>query len=685
MKARQLLFLGVILFFGLSDINAQTIRGQRDAGSFPANERNGEFNPFSEGVDSIGIEPSDSTRGDLIAQNTDTINFVKVVRRFDLNLEQYAPILSLDSVHLYQPAMQSHEPSINLGNNGLPILPLTKQFNYQSELDLGFNHYDAYLYHDEDVNYYRAQRPLTRLFYVTGAERENNFEFEHTQNWGRGLNLGVQYERLVSEGFYFNQEIDHRNLAAHVWYQGPKKHFNSMIHYISNRYNNGANGGLDTLNVNGELIQFPDYYGLEDFDQRGNIPVLLPTAEQRLEANRLHWQNSYDFGKNIKVKINDSINDTQIIPRFRVQHRLAISNSRHQFRSDSLETEFFNNTFLEDTLTTRDSLFYRNLSNEIRIKWLGNKLGDSSTLVRQNFLADAYARFSLIDIEQKFGEEDSFTDLVVGGSFRSNPLDSSAIIYKAEGAFHLADYRQGDYFARGEAGFDFNVTGRLVGFLELTNQAQPYTANNFIQSHYFFDNDFDKLNTRVIGGYYQNDAIDFNGRVRFANSSNILFFDENRQPQLSGDAVSYLLVNANKRFQVGKFNLDLSGYYQTTSDEQAIRLPEVIGSGDLYYKGPLFKNKVVGKIGFNGLYTSEYLLNGYDPSLDQFYNQSFLTDYANNPQVGFFSNFQLSRARIFLRLDNMLSLIEDQPILQVATLPQHDFAFRAGINWVFVN
>lgn len=684
MRISKTCILFLFLLIGFQQAQSQLIRDPSDATRSDPNQRNNEFNPFSEGVDSLEGGVGSDQLGDLIAQNTDTINFIKVVRRFDLNLEQYAPTLSLDSVHIYQPAWRSQEPTINLGNNGLPIQSLTEQLNYRSEFDLGQNNYNRYTYGDQDVNYYRAQRPFTRLFYATGSARENNFEFEHTQNWGRGLNLGIQYERLVSDGFHFNQEVDHRNLAAHTWYQGPKKHFNSMVHLVSNKFSVGANGGLGSIEIDNETVSFPDFYQFADFDQRDNIPVQLETGNQRKSETSFNWQNSYDFGKNIKIKINDSISDTQIIPRFRVQHTLNVKNSLQEFRSDSLESVFFAQTFVADSLTTSDSLTYRNISNEFRIKWLGNKLGDSSTLIRQNFLADAYARFSIIDIDQKFNEEDSFTDLVLGGSFRSNPLDSSTIIYKAEGAFHLSDYRQGDFFIRGEAGFDLNFTGRLIGFIELTNQAQPFTANRFVQSHFLFNNDFNKLNSRIIGGSYQNDALKFNANLRFSNASNVLFYDQNRQPQVSDDAVSYLLANASKRFQLGKFSLDFNGYYQTTSDDDAIRVPDVIGQGEVYYKGPLFKNKVIGKIGFNGYYTSVYDLSSYDPSLDQFFNQDDL-DFSNNPQFGFFSGFQLSRARIFLRFDNLTDFVFDEPILQAATLPQHDLAFRAGINWVFVN
>lgn len=640
----------------------------------PSRPASDEYNPFSEGTDSLDNEEADST-GQIIYQNTDTINFVKVVREYNLNLEPSAPKFSLDDVHQYQPVMRTEEPSRNLGNNGLPIYQLTYFPTYTNELNMGLNNDHYYLISDEDVKYYQTQRPFTKLFYVTGSERENKFSIEHSQNWGRGLNVGASYESLVSDGFYENQEIDHKNLTAHAWYRSKNKKLNILAHYINNKYNIGANGGIDVSE---------NVYENEDFDSRTNIPVAMPAASKRYFGKNAYLQSSYDLGQSFRVEINDSISDTQLVPRFRFQHTFKYKDHFDNFQSNSLESDFFETTYIADTLSTMDSLETTTFFNEFRLKWLGNKLVDS-TLVRQNFLADAYAQLSNTDISMIQNYDDQITDIVLGGSFRSNPLDSAKILYKLAGEYHLVDYRQGDYFLRGEAGFNFdNIAGRLIGFIELSNQEQIYTANHFQQSHYRFDNNFDKLNARTIGGEYYNPIIKAKLKARFVNATNILYYNSDRQPLIDGDATSYLLLNANKLFQFNRFYLNTSVFYQTTSDDTTIRRPELLANGDIFYKGPLFKNNVIGKIGFNARWSSDFEFDDYDPSLDQFYDQNTFT-YSNNPEIGFFTNFSLSRARVFLRLDNLTSFLYDQPIIQAHNYPQHDFAFRAGINWVFVN
>lgn len=629
--------------------------------------------------DSIDFEAPDTTGG-LIKQNTDTINFVKVVREFNLNLERSIPAFSLDDVHQYQPVFKSKQPSQNLGANGTPIYNLTFQPTYFSDINWGMNTHNAYLNDNEDVRYYRAERPFTKLYYVTGARRENKFAIEHTQNWGRGLNIGANYESLVTQGFYANQDINVKNLDAHVWFQSKNKKLNTLFHYINNKFINGMNGGI-VPNIN--------YFEFSDFNNRQSIPTKLSDAKKLYKQNIFHLQTSYDLGQALSVKINDTISDTQLVPRFRFQHRLESNQQTHNFYSDELNLftqEYFEKTYIDDTLNTSDLAKTKQLSNEFRLKWLGNKLGVDSTLVRQNFLGDAYSRFSNYDVKMLNDYKQTFTDLIVGGSLRSNPLDSSVIVYKIEGEYHLIDQRAGDYNIRGEAGFHFNnIAGNLVGFAEINNQEQPYFAQKFYQSHYQFNQDLPKLNTRTIGGRYYTPLLKVNASIQLVNATNLLYYNTKRQPTIDENAETYLLAHAHKELNWKKFQANLHAYYQTASDKVTIRKPQYIGYGDVFYKGPLFKNNVMAKIGFNARWQSQNYLDDYDPSLGEFFRQDKF-EYKNNPQVGFFTNFSLSRARIFLRLDHINQpLSKNHPIMLAHNRAQHDFAFRMGINWIFVN
>ncbi len=669
----KIIFLICFLFVLHSE--AQVL--QRDPNGGGIEYENDEFNPFSEGADSIDQEATDTTSRSLITQNTDTINFVKVVRRYDLNLERSAPVLSLDEVANYQKAWNQKYPAVNIGNNGLPIYQLTKQFDYQSGFQLGFHTLEDYKLKNNDVSYYQAQRPYSKLFYVTGTERENDFRFKHTQNFGRGLNVGVEYKSLVSNGFYQNQEINHKNVAAHTWYQSKNKKFNSLLHYINNKHKIGMNGGI---------VDGVDYFTIEDYRQRRNIPVNLPTAKKRAKQHLANWQNSYDFGQTVAVEINDSISDIQLVPRFRIQHSLTFDKEKRFFSSDDLETDFFGQSYYLNDTYTSDSVINTAVANEFRIKWLGNKLGDSTNLVRQNFLADAFARYSNAQIDMRNGFRDYVTDLSVGGNFRSNPLDSNQkILYRIEGAYHLLDYRQNDYMLHAEAGFKLKKAGNLLAYIEWNNQQQDYIVNHFWQTHYHFNNDYEKQNSRILGATYEMERWKLKAEAKVANVDNVYWVDEYGQQEISDSPQSYSMLYLSKDFQIRRFHVVLSGYFQATTNDEIIRVPDVIADADLFYKGPLFRNNVVAKIGLNSTWHSNMYLDHYNPSLDLFTRQNDRL-YENNPQLNFITSFSLSRARLFLRLDNLQEIVpSENPIYQADLYPQHKFAFRAGINWVFVN
>lgn len=667
----------VILLLGVSILSFGQITSPNP--NWPGGDRPHDGEIWGNPSDSTDFEVADTTGG-LIKQNTDTISFVKVVREFNLDLERSIPAFSLDDVHQYQPVFKSELPSQNLGVNGSPVYDLTYQPTYFSDMNWGMNTHNAYLKDNEDVRYYRAERPFTKLLYVTGARRENKFAIEHTQNWGRGLNIGANYESLVSQGFYFNQAINVKNLDAHVWFQSKNKKFNTLFHYINNKFINGMNGGI-VPNVN--------YFEFPDFNNRQSIPTKLSDAQKLYKQNIFHLQNSYDLGQSLSVKINDTISDTQLVPRFRFQHRLESNQQTHNFSSNDFNLftqEYFENTYINDTLKTADLAKTKQISNEFRLKWLGNKLGADSTLVRQNFLGDVYSRFSNYDVSMLRGYQKKFNDLLVGGSLRSNPLDTAIIVYKVEGEYHIIDRRAGDYKVRGEAGFNFNnVAGDLIGFIELNNQEQPFFAQEFYQSHYQFNQELPKLNARTIGGKYHNPLLNATASVQLVNASNLLYYNTKRQPTIDRDAETYLLAHLHKELNWKKFQANLNGYYQTASDTETIQKPQYIGYGDVFYKGPLFKNNVMAKIGFNTRWQSKNYLDDYDPSLGEFFRQNKF-EYENNPQVGFFTNFSLSRARIFLRLDHINQpLSSKHPIMLAHNRPQHDFAFRMGINWIFVN
>ena len=46
---------------------------------------------------------------------------------------------------------------------------------------------------------------------------------------------------------------------------------------------------------------------------------------------------------------------------------------------------------------------------------------------------------------------------------------------------------------------------------------------------------------------------------------------------------------------------------------------------------------------------------------------------------------KIKRFRIFLRFENVVSLLEDKVQFQVVNYPQFDFKFRLGVSWLLFN
>ncbi len=620
-------------------------------------------------------QPIDTT-GQIIYKNTDTINFRTIIRVYDQTLTRKKVEFEIDDVHRYQVAQSTKEPTRHLGVNGRPLYPLTWLQPYSENLDIGFNQYADYKMLDKDIKYYKAQRPFTKMRFVSGTERENVFDLEHTQNWGRGMNVGFQYERLVTNGIYANQEVDHNRFGGHAWYQGKNKRFNMVAHYIFNKYVVGEMGGI---------VDTTDYFSNEDFNRRRSIPVRISDGDSKYKGNNLRIQNSYDIGKLVKLQINDTVVDNELVPAFRIQHVFQYKKDLYRYDSPNKDSLFFTNFLINPDGPTADTLIVKSLSNEGRLRWLGNKLGEDGSLQYQNFLADAYARFTTYNLEGNAGFTDELSDLVVGGKLGSNPADTARVLYSAKGAYHLLNYRQGDYYLRGDLGYDLTgAVGKLSAYIEWLNQEPHYTSQKLVSNHYNFNNNFDKINARSIGAEYANDVLGLTASVRFTNASNVLYYNTEHLPVQDNGSVSYVLLGLHKYFRFGKFESNLRGWYQTSSNDKSVRVPNFLARADVFYKGPLFKNKLSAKTGLEVAYVPKYNLDGFDPALGQFHEASL--EYAGQPEINFFASFQLSRARLFGRLDRLDDFLRPKkPTFVGYRLPNHDFVYRVGISWVLVN
>jgi len=196
-----------------------------------------------------------------------------------------------------------------LGNLGSPIRSLIYSPYRKESFDLGINAFDAYLLKPADVSYYHTYSPYSELYYTMGAKQEQKMGVKHFQNVSPNFNLGLDYQKIASEGLYTRQNTNYSNFAFSSWVGSEEHRYRLFLSYVFNRARVQENGGVvgyDTLFTSELLLS------------KQAAAVELTDAENRLKSHNMHVTQVLDFGPKESVQINDSTQLQMIVPKFRL-------------------------------------------------------------------------------------------------------------------------------------------------------------------------------------------------------------------------------------------------------------------------------------------------------------------------------------------------------------------------------
>lgn len=79
---------------------------------------------------------------------------------------------------------------------------------------------------------------------------------------------------------------------------------------------------------------------------------------------------------------------------------------------------------------------------------------------------------------------------------------------------------------------------------------------------------------------------------------------------------------------------------------------------------------------------SRYFAPGYDPAIQQFYNQDDFESPAF-PLVDIFVNAKIKRARVFFKYNNIMQILQETGYLPTPYYPGQRNIFDFGFDWSF--
>ena len=631
----------------------------------------------------------DSVRKKLDGGKDSVVFTAKYIRFTKLSLSKDSIVLlPLDTttvnIQNYSPLLQPMHPTISTGNMGLAARPLLFEPSKRIGFDAGFHSFDYYALTPEDIIYYQARTPFTSLYFVSAGKTEQLFRAIHTQNIKKNWNVGVNFNRGDSKGFYARQRGDNLNVAIFSWYQSPSKRYNMWASAIFNTMRGYENGSVVSQNI------FDPGYNKISRDAEA---VNLSDARNMYKKNTVFLKQTYYVGR-----IDTSANaNNAVLPTNKVTYTFEYNNESYDFYKNGTDANNVLPPGINSTTFTNDSTHVQHFKNEFIYSFFLRP--KNSSLIKNELKVDAgirhdYYKHEFLGIKQdgKYFEQSRFayqniTILGAAGYRFSNNIDFNLDVQQI-----LQGENAGDYLYEAKSKI---LLGKTIGRIELgayvQNQTPARIFDYYHGNHYqWSNNDFKNTKIANLSFNYINDKYGLNAGVKYFLTSNYLYFAADHSngttailPKQETADISLIRFDVSKKWKFGRFAMDNYVAYQKTDKNAILRTPEFYTYNSIYFDNTFFK-VLKANIGIDVRYNTEYANYLYSPATAQFYiDETNPVSFVSKPVVDVFFKANLKRANLFLKYDFINQGLFQQGYYTVNRYPMQDALLKFGVSWNF--
>lgn len=631
----------------------------------------------------------DSVRKKLDSGKDSVVFTAKYIRFTKLSLTKDSIILlpldtSTTNIQNYSPLLQPLHPTINNGNMGLAARPLLYEPSKRIGFDAGFHSLDYYALTPEDIIYYQARTPFTSLYFVSAGQKEQLFRAIHTQNIKKNWNVGVNFNRGDSKGFYARQRGDNLNVAVFSWYQSPSKRYNMWASAIFNTmraYENGSTVATDLFD--------PDYAKIA----REAEPVNLSDSRNLYRKNTVFLKQTYYVGR---IDTSANVNNA-VLPTNKVSYTFEYNNDSFDFYKNGADVNNVLPPGIESTIFTNDSTHVQHIKNEFIYSFFLRP--KNSSVIKNELKVDAgvrhdYYKHEYFGIKQdatnyersRFAYQ-NITILGAAGYRFSNNIDFNLDVQQI-----LQGENAGDYLYEAKSKI---LLGKTIGRIELgayaQNQSPAAIFNYYHGNHYQWTNsDFKNTKIANLSFNYINDKYGFTAGAKYFLTSNYVYFAADHtngttaiSPKQATADISLIRLDVSKKSRFGRFVMENYIAYQKTDKNSVLRTPELYTYNSIYFDNTFFK-VLKANVGFDVRYNSEYANYLYSPATAQFYiDERNPTNLTSKPVIDVFFKANLKRANIFVKYDFVNQGLFQPGYYTVNRYPMQDALLKFGVSWNF--
>lgn len=527
-----------------------------------------------------------------------------------------------------------------------------------------------YLEH-EDIKFYEAATPLTRLTYKTAFEQGQLLDALFTVNLTKQFNFSFAYKGLRSLGNYQNALTSSGNFRFTSNFKNKNERYNAIGYVVMQDLLNQENGGLQTE----DLDNFTS--GNKEFIDRSVFDPNFENAENILKGKRFYFEHSY-----LLTKKRDSLNKNKLI----IYNKVSFEDKYFKYTQTAAASDYFGG-FFNNSIS--DKVTLENFKTSFGLKYHNSTIGNVQLGINYNDVNYGYNSIVLLS-SQNIPNRIKSNFIGLEGRY-SKTYKSFNITGK--GGVNLSDLFVGSFFdasIRLKVNEDIAIIGGVGFNSRLPNYNYLLYQSDYLNYNWYYLDSFKNVNTQQLNFSFLSNKL-LNASLDISNIDNYTYFnsvestdDYNKiVPEQYSQPLQYFRVKVQKEFKLGNFALDNTMMFQNViSDDDVLNVPSLIARNTLYYSNKLFKKSMTLQIGVTSNYFSKYNMNGYNPLLAEFYTQNE-TKLGGFPRLDFFINTKVRQTRIFFKAEHFNSSFTGYDYFSAPNQPYRDFTIRFGLVWDF--
>lgn len=548
---------------------------------------------------------------------------------------------------------------IQFTNVGSGFQDLVFSVNKEQNLALLPTKKSHYILGINDIRYYDVKTPTTSFVYHNAINQGGILQSTYTQNFGKNLNVAIEYMGLRSQGLYRRELAASNNFIFSSQFKSKNNRYKFFSHYIHQNINNEENGGVGDLSL---------FLGDDTrFKNRQNLPVNLGYTDSRFSYRRYYFSQEFQFVNSEKYP-------------FKLRHTIFHQANKYHYIQNATET--FYNSPLVSGFDTYSYKFSKNLSNTVTL------LFD-----KPEFKLEVGVRHQLIDLGTD-RELPSTVGVVI-------PLDNKENRLGAVGNLEIKLWDKIDL----QSDLEYSNGASFGNFLRSENNLKLEPFQGYVlDAHVNFQTSKPSFNYLMNSSFYQNFNYNFTNaqnqgilemggstHLKWFDSSifanyfridNYAYFDASGKPQQSASPLNISQIGGEATVKYGRINLNAKVLFQSAlTQKDLFPMPNFVGRANIFYQSKAFKNAAEIQTGVKVYYFGSFKSKDYFPVLNEFVLSSNPSAIGGQPIADAYFNMKVKRMMIYAEAQHFDTTFMKNKSFAAPNYPIYDFRLNLGIVW----